>query len=104
MPTICSDKYDYLPHPNKSIKYLRGGTRAEALHYCRQQVRVGRARPRTAQNPAERLGDDEDDMDMEDDAGADVAGPSGLQSALTTTIALSTRSLKLRSGSFLNDN
>ncbi|CAL5229434.1 g12756 [Coccomyxa viridis] len=43
--------------------------------------RVGRARPRTAQNPAERLRDDEDDMDVEDDGAADVAGPSGLHSA-----------------------
>jgi len=80
-------------------EHLRGGRRAEALHYCRQQVRVGRARPRTAENPAKRLADDEDDMDMEDDAGADVAGPSGLQSTLTTVIAISTRLLKLRSGS-----
>ena len=37
--------------------------------------RVGRARPRTAQNPAERLRNDEDDMDVEDDGAADVAGP-----------------------------
>ena len=42
--------------------------------------RVGRARPRTAQNPAERLRNDEDDMDVEDDGAADVAGPSGLHS------------------------
>ena len=41
---------------------------------------------------------------MEDDAGNDVAGPSGLQSALITTMAFSTRLLKLRSDSFLNDD
>lgn len=50
------------------------------LVWCR---RVGRARPRTAQNPAQRLGDDEDDMDMEDNGAADVAGPSGLHSEHT---------------------
>jgi hypothetical protein len=41
---------------------------------------VGRARPRTAQNPAARLGEDEMDMAVSDDDedAADVAGPSGL--------------------------
>ena len=38
---------------------------------------MGRARPRASQNPAERLGDDDDDMDVDN---ADVAGPSGLHS------------------------
>ena len=48
------------------------------LCVCRRQARVGRARPRAAQNPAERLGDDDDDdMDVDN---ADVAGPSGLHS------------------------
>lgn len=41
---------------------------------------MGRARPRTAQNPAERLSDDEDSMDVEGDPAADVAGTSGLHS------------------------
>ena len=41
---------------------------------------MGRARPRTAQNPAARLGEDEMDMAVSDDDedAADVAGPSGL--------------------------
>lgn len=47
---------------------------------------MGRARPRTAQNPAERLGDDDDDMDVDN---ADVAGPSGLHSEFLTALRMS---------------
>ena len=56
------------------------------LCVCRRQARVGRARPRTAQNPAERLGDDDDDMDVDN---ADVAGPSGLHSEYLTALRVS---------------
>ena len=47
---------------------------------------MGRARPRASQNPAERLGDDDDDMDVDN---ADVAGPSGLHSESHTALKMS---------------
>ena len=56
------------------------------LRVCRRQARVGRARPRASQNPAERLGDDDDDMDVDN---ADVAGPSGLHSESLTAQKMS---------------